>query len=538
MLDSPDQLKQAQLLPGVSNSLMESLEQVMASVTIPKEQDSVVFHHPKMATESIRNPLNVVGYGANLGGKNNLEIQNGSRILQNKARNNLAKDLEHRDIAIILPIDEIRRRERLRNGTSLRLSFCVLPNADIFDARPVTFLFNNDDSEPFVVDSAVIVAQVGNSIISNLNHSVRIFFRSRSQHNLSVQPVCVFWDKYSSILGGWSSFGCQYVGRSQDLYICECNHLTPLALLFPYFDKDHTMDDGHRLALSVISVVGCVFSMVGLSLVLLTFLLFKKWRKSLGNKILFNFSLALFCVTGCFLCAGLVNFDPRMCKATAASMHYFLLASFAWMAVEGIYQYLNYVVIIGAQNYKSRFMRRASPLAWGLPISPVLGIFIYDPDQYSVADDFCWMKLETFYVTVLAPVSIILLFNTMIFIGVLQSVLCIRLRSKMRTSQSVKTRSWYQFRMAICIFFLLGLAWTFGFVSIGDARLVFAYLFCIFNSLQGFAIFVFFVLRERNARKLWFEFTIAYGEQKLTSTTGKPAQSSRSSDYVLKPISK
>lgn len=91
--------------------------------------------------------------------------------------------------------------------------------------------------------------------------------------------------------------------------------------------------------------------------------------------------------------------------------------------------------------------------------------------------------------------------------------------------------------MAVCIFFLLGLAWVFGFVSIGDARLVFAYLFCIFNSMQGFAIFVFFVFRERNARTLWFEFTRVFGEQKLNSTSKTP-QLSGSSDYVLKPASK
>ncbi|KAK4020543.1 hypothetical protein OUZ56_002508 [Daphnia magna] len=162
MLISPNQLEQAQSLPGVSNNLMESLERVMSHVIVPKEQDSVIFHHPKMATESIRNPRNVVGYGANLGGKDNLEIQNGSRILQNNAQSDLAEELVDRDIAIILPVDEISRRAGLSNATSLRLSFSVFPNADIFDARPVTSLSNSDASMPFVVDSPIIVAQVDN----------------------------------------------------------------------------------------------------------------------------------------------------------------------------------------------------------------------------------------------------------------------------------------------------------------------------------------------------------------------------------------
>lgn len=517
---SPGQLELAQSLPGISNDLVESLEYVMGNVAIPDGTLGVAFHHPKMATECLLDIEKVVGYGANVD-KNNLKILEGARILQYE--DSLVKDVAQRDIAIILPVDEIRQREGIDDNISLRLSFSVFPNADLFDARPVTSFLTNGIPTAFVVDSAVIVAQVGNSSISNLNQSVRIFFRSRSQHSRSVVPVCVMWDKSSSMSTGWSSYGCQYVGRSQDLYICECNHLTPLALLFPYFDGDNRIDFGHYQALSLISLIGCVFSMLGLSLVLLTFLLFRKWRKSLGNKILFNFSLALFCLNICFLCAGYVTFDSVLCKATAAAMHYFLVASFAWMVVEGIYQYLNYVIIIGAKNYKSCFMRKAAPLAWGLSMLPVLGVLIHDSQLYNLSNDFCWMKLEAFYVAVLAPVSIILLFNLLIFVSVLKSVVCIQLRRGIRTSQPVKTRTWYQFRMAICMFFLLGLAWIFGFVSVGDARLVFTYLFCIFNSLQGFVIFIFFVLKEKKARKLWFEFTrITVINDKVIATNKTP----------------
>ncbi len=525
MLASPDQLKQAQSLTGVSNALVKSLERVMGQVNI-SNGGSVNFSYPFMTTESMLVNENVVGYGANVN-KDNLMVFNGARILQNDTKS-VVEELINRDIAIILPIEEIRKQKGLNNSTSLRLSFSVFANSDLFGRnRDITLLTKGDSY--FSLDSPIIIAQVDNSSLANLNKSVRIFFRSRSKHDSSITPVCVFWDA-QSVSGGWSQSGCQYVGNTiDDFYICECNHLTPLALLFPYFDKDGTMDKVHRITLSFISVIGCVASMVGLSLVILTFLLFRKWRKSLGNKILFNFSLALFCVTGCFLSAGIVTFDPRLCKTAAAAMHYFLLSSFAWMVVEGIYQYLNYVIIIGAKNYKSCFMRRAGPVAWGLPILPVLGILLYDSKLYTLENDFCWMQLEAFYFTVLTPVCLILLFNIFIFLGVLKSVLCLRMRADFRTSQSVQTRSWYQFRMAVCIFFLLGLAWIFGFISLGDARIIFAYCFCIFNSLQGFIIFIFFVLRERNARKLWFDFAHSWNDEKSTSRT---LHSFRSTDHT------
>ena len=531
MIASQDELKQAQLLTGVSNAFVKSLEQVMRQVIIENGNDTATFLHPKMTTESMNGKENIVGYSASV--NKELEIFNRMRILD-KDTKSLGEELASKDVAIVLPKEEVCKQKELDNGTCLRLSFTILSNADLFDARRNTTL----GSATFVVDSPVIIAQVGNSSLNNLTKPVRVFFRSRSEHNLSIVPICVFWDTLS-ISGGWSQSGCQFKGRTNDdgLYICECNHLTPLALLFPYFDK---MDETHKMALSLISNIGCVASMVGLFLVILTFLLFRKWRKSLGNKILFNFALALFCLTGCFLSAGLLIFDDRLCKTAAAAMHYFLLSSFSWMVVEGIYQYLNYVVIIGAKNYKSCFMRRAGPVAWGLPILPVLGILLYDSKLYAHENDFCWMQLDAIYYTVLAPIATILLFNIVIFIGVLKSVLCLRMRAGIRTSQSVQTRSWYQFRMAVCIFFLLGLAWIFGFGVIftsNDTRLIFEYLFCILNSLQGLAIFIFFVLRERNARKLWFDFAHNLGGDKFVSTS--KTRQSRSTDRAqIKPNSK
>lgn len=43
----------------------------------------------------------------------------------------------------------------------------------------------------------------------------------------------------------------------------------------------------------------------------------------------------------------------------------------------------------------------------------------------------------------------------------------------------------------------------FGFVAIRGAQVIFQYLFCIFNSIQGFLIFLFHVLREKLVRKSW-----------------------------------
>lgn len=58
-------------------------------------------------------------------------------------------------------------------------------------------------------------------------------------------------------------------------------------------------------------------------------------------------------------------------------------------------------------------------------------------------------------------------------------------------------------KRAFGILILVGITWVFGFFAIADARLVFHYLFAVCNSLQGFAIFVFYCVIQRKVRECW-----------------------------------
>ena len=50
---------------------------------------------------------------------------------------------------------------------------------------------------------------------------------------------------------------------------------------------------------------------------------------------------------------------------------------------------------------------------------------------------------------------------------------------------------------------LFGLTWVFAAFTVRSASVVFQFLFAIFNSLQGFFIFLFFVVLAKEARELW-----------------------------------
>ena len=510
----------AQSVPTVSNSLLQTVEVLAATVEL--EDGSATFEHPILVTKVLdvtNDRSDVIGYSADL--ESDLTIANPAEVM-----NSTPSDYFHtKRVTVVLPMEEIR--QLMNTGDNLRISFTVLPNGNLLDAkRNKSVLDQGEIKVGYSIDSPVIVAQVANHSITNLKEPVWIYFRPVLNDPPPGEPLCAFWDpEIGSNYGGWSTSGCRLVQKINETYVCQCNHLTPLALLIPY--SLDTYDDTNGMVLNVITTIGCSLSMFGLSFVLITFLLFPKWRKSLGNKILFNLSLALFCFYAVFLLADQMVFDTRLCKAISAAMHYFLLSSFLWMSTEAVYQYLVYVKVINIRSHVSGFMRKAAPVAWGLPVIPVIGLLVYDSSLYIADVSHCWMALSAFYPTVLGPVSLILFLNVFIYFCIVKSVTCSR--AYLRSNQQ-NSKNWYQLRMAVCVFFLLGLTWIFGFLAVGSASMVFAYVFCILSSFQGFLIFTFYVLRERSAQKLWSEFLGIFSYMKTSSSQN--SHTTRTSDKI------
>ena len=114
-----------------------------------------------------------------------------------------------------------------------------------------------------------------------------------------------------------------------------------------------------------------------------------------------------------------------------------------------------------------------------------------------------------------------LLFNTVIFLLVSHQLCSLRRRSMSNAAdRSTRSRS-YARHSAVTVLMpgvglghravtrvtqhhgSIGLAWGLAIFMIGEASLVFGYLFAIFNSLQGFAIFVFHCLLNEEVRIGW-----------------------------------
>ena len=116
-----------------------------------------------------------------------------------------------------------------------------------------------------------------------------------------------------------------------------------------------------------------------------------------------------------------------------------------------------------------------------------------------------------FYIAVVIPVAAILFANTFTLTKVIYNLYQHGKKKARTLSDSAEKKNPIidtaliisQARIAFACNVLLGITWTFALLAVGKATMYFQWLFCIFNSLQGFFIFVFYTLRNQDVKKAW-----------------------------------
>ncbi|KAI8494073.1 hypothetical protein Bbelb_284200 [Branchiostoma belcheri] len=367
------------------------------------------------------------------------------------------------DVSIALP-PNISNMIQINNTSEVRLSYTLYNSSSLF-VQPSQGAARPSQGS---VGTRIIGGRILGRPVKNLPEPVIITFTPlQSFLSEDVKGVtCVFWDfEAEAGQGDWSTEGCENIpSETKGRYTCACNHLTNFALLFDVSGKRFGV---HEKPLEVITKVGCAVSIVCLVLTLLSFIATRrdKRRTRTGRAknqrlVLINLCVALLAILVIFLVGINRTASPIGCMVVATLLHYFLLASLMWMAVEAVNLYRAVVQVF--DSVSGHFIIKAGAVAWA---------------------------------------GLILLFNLLVFILVMRKlVLKEKRQHELRGADAIKVdRRWiiHQIRRACSIMALFGLTWVFGFFVIDDARTVFAYLFCIFNTLQGLFIFIFHcVMRE------------------------------------------
>ncbi|XP_009873767.1 PREDICTED: probable G-protein coupled receptor 112, partial [Apaloderma vittatum] len=371
-----------------------------------------------------------------------------------------------------------------------------------------TSLFADDSLTKERLNTYVVSASIENASIQNLSEPVTIALQHIDQNTGNAAVHCVFWDfEKNNGLGGWNTSGCEMEYTDMNYTICFCNHLTHFGVLLDISWTE--IEITHDRILTLISYAGCGASSLFLGITLVTYLALEKLRRDNPSKILLNLCAALLMLNMVFLAdSWLSSFDqPGLCITVAALLHYFLLAAFTWMCLESVHFYLTLVKVFNV--YVPKYILKCCIAGWGMPAVVITLVLIINKDFYGNGSrsegnpfsNFCWIQENTvFYISVVAYVFLVFLTNTAMFITVLLQIHSLKSRTQERS------RFWKQgflqdLKSAFSLMFLLGLTWGFVFFAWGAVRIFFLYLFSIFNTLQGFFIFVFHCLMKDEVMK-------------------------------------
>lgn len=363
----------------------------------------------------------------------------------------------------------------------------------------------------------------------NLPALMPIYVKS---HNFTSKngKMCGYWNfRYTN---GWSDDGCEYGGSSNTtegsdpVVLCACSHLTHFSYLVlgTYVHSIRNDDEviiiaAHHVALDMITLLGCSLSLLGIFGIAVTAVVFRSWREKPSSKVLLQLSgaVGLQMVLLCFIntensAMQLVLEDKWLaCVALGALLQYSILVAFSWMLITAYLQFMRYVKVLG-QTRASRFFFKSFLIGWMIPLIPVLLVVILAPHSFvqgikNTHSGICYPSGMALYLGVILPIGVIILANLIIFLLVIYNILY-GPGGKLRTNERDLTLS--QLRLSVFLFFLLGLSWIFGFLASTKAGLIFSYFFCLTATIQGFVLFVYFIILDPGTRKLWRNFFANY----------------------------
>ncbi|CAG0901692.1 unnamed protein product [Darwinula stevensoni] len=254
---------------------------------------------------------------------------------------------------------------------------------------------------------------------------------------------CVYWDETAS---NWSTNGCERLELNETFTRCSCNHLTNFAVLLdmrgstdsssselpwqgirlrtrPVYLFICTLVSGYgtiretgrppavkpepvNIILRTLTILGSSISIVCLVLSAMVFATVRGIQPERATVHL-NLSICLL-LSQVILLAGLDRTENETgCGIVAGLLHFWLLASFAWMLVEGVQIYLLLYKVFGTG---SSSVLPYALFAYGVPMGIVIVTASVTQGTVYGTKNYCWLSLDDGGIWAFAgPAAIILL---------------------------------------------------------------------------------------------------------------------------------
>ncbi|KAK0131504.1 Adhesion G protein-coupled receptor L4 [Merluccius polli] len=327
----------------------------------------------------------------------------------------------------------------------------------------------------------------------------RITFTLRHDEPIDVDAdvtKCAFWEyDLGTLQGHWATQGCERLLVNTTATTCSCDHLTHFAILMSSGRANLVV---HSNILMRITQLGLIISLICLSMCIFTFWFFSEIQ-STRTTIHKNLCCSLFMAEFIFLVGINMNTHKLFCSVIAGLLHYFFLAAFAWMCIEGIHLYL---IVVGVIYNKGFLHRNFYIFGYGSP-AVVVAISATLGSKYYGTDRVCWLSTENNFIwSFIGPACLIILVNLLAFGVIIFKVFRHTAVKKPEISHYENIRSCAC--GALALLFVLGATWTFGVLHILHETTLTAYLFTIANTFQGMFIFIFLCVLSRKVQEEYY----------------------------------
>ncbi|ELW66977.1 putative G-protein coupled receptor 133 [Tupaia chinensis] len=327
---------------------------------------------------------------------------------------------------------------------------------------------------------------------------------------LTLSPVSML----SSGEGVWSSQGCELTEGNLSHSVCHCTHLTNFAILMQVVPLE--LSQGHQVALSSISYLGCSLSVLCLAATLLTFAMLSSVSTMRNQRYHIHTNLSCAVLAAQVLLLTSSHFEPGTapCRALAVLLHFLFLSAFAWMLAEGLHLYSMVVKVFGSEDSRRLYYYYA--VGWGLPLLICVVSVPSARDSYGTSNN-CWLSLDSGAIwAFVAPALVVIVVNVGILIAVTRVLSQISADNYRVHGDPSALR--LTAKAVVVLLPILGTSWLFGVLAVNGHALVFQYVFAALNSLQGLFIFLFHCLLNSEVRAAFKH------KAKVWSLTSGPAR--------------